>query len=450
MRNLGPGSQPGLAVDAGGTAYIAWNGPEIPSTLRFCRLPRNGSACASGLTTTIATAGDSLSRPFVTVSGGTVRIVSYRYPVSGPLVAGSYLYTSTNGGVTFSEGVRVGSVPFVDAIQGPGDTVSGVTDALSSGMVFQNVPLGGGSSGDAVAVLSTDSPYRGTVGLVDAATPLAVFTDGSDAAKFRRYVGTGSLNDAANWTQAVGIGTAAYPKLAGGPRGLYLSSGLGFRTIVVRKYNGTGFSAPLSLGGGDPPNQHLTQDASGRLHLVVDRGDADGLHLIHWVSDQDGAWRSVTVASQNPGVEGAFNGPRVAIAPDHIGFAVWQASSTRDIRIVPLGPDVPLPRPTLALTGHAKHAARKVVVTASGRLVAPTGVLQANACKGKLRVTVEKGDASLDSKTVAVDGQCRFDVRMSIRARAVGGADKLKLVARFSGNGALASSTTTRSVKVRG
>jgi hypothetical protein len=450
VRSLGPGNQPGLAVDDAGTAYVAWNGPENPSTLRFCKYPRGGSACA--LATTITTLGNSLTRPFVAVSGNTVRVVSYRYPLGSEVVAGSYLYTSTDGGSTFGPGLRVGSIPFFEAVPGPGDTMSGVTDAISTGMVFQSVPLGGGSAGDTAAVLSLpdDSPYRGSVGLVDAATPLAVFTNGSDAAKFRLYAGSGSVNDAASWTPAVAIGTAAYPKLAGGPSGLFMMAGNGLGKLFVRKYNGSGFSASVSMGPGSAPNHHIFQDASGRLHAVWELSDAAGLHLIHAVSDDGASWRSGAVAFQDPGVAGAFNSLRVAVAPDHIGVAVWQASSTGTIRIAAVGPDAPVSRPGLTLSGNAKHVGNKVEVTASGKLVLPSWVTPANGCEGNVKVTIKKAARVLETKTVAVNNQCRFRAEQKVGQGEVGGADRLKLVARFNGNYALASKTTSRTVRVRG
>ena len=75
---IGTGHKPGVAVDAAGTAYIAWYGGEsTSSSLQFCRLPRGASACAQR--GQIATSQDSLSRPFVTVSGSAVRIAQYRY-----------------------------------------------------------------------------------------------------------------------------------------------------------------------------------------------------------------------------------------------------------------------------------------------------------------------------------------------------------------------------------
>ena len=197
---IGHGFGPGLAVDAAGTAYIAWSGPENPAaSLQFCRLPRGATKC--DIAHAIAAPGTTTSRAFVTVSGSRVVVVQYRYPFTGTDVAGVYEFVSTDGGKSFGAGRVVGTIPFFEAVAGPGDTLSGVTDAVTGGMQFQNVPLGGGAAATS-ANLSVDHPYRGTVGLVDAATPLTVFTNGSDAARFRRYDGSGSLNDVSNWTRA--------------------------------------------------------------------------------------------------------------------------------------------------------------------------------------------------------------------------------------------------------
>ena len=69
--------------------------------------------------------------------------MQYRYPQSGPEPAGMYEFISTNGGATFGAGRRVGTIPFFEAVNGPGATLSGVTDANSGGGLFQNVPLDG-------------------------------------------------------------------------------------------------------------------------------------------------------------------------------------------------------------------------------------------------------------------------------------------------------------------
>ena len=68
---LGPGAMPGLAVDAAGTAYIAWSGPGSPASLQFCRLPRGATAC--DIRHAIVAPGTDDSRAFVAVSGSRRR-----------------------------------------------------------------------------------------------------------------------------------------------------------------------------------------------------------------------------------------------------------------------------------------------------------------------------------------------------------------------------------------
>ena len=72
---LGEGNEPGVTVDAAGTAYVAWvgNGAD-PTSLNFCRLPRGATACDVNQQLTVP--GTSLSRPFVVVSGARVDVIS--------------------------------------------------------------------------------------------------------------------------------------------------------------------------------------------------------------------------------------------------------------------------------------------------------------------------------------------------------------------------------------
>ena len=180
---IGTGHKPGVAVDAAGTAYVAWFGPEANTTsLNFCRLPRGAGAC--DVRTTIAAPGTTLSRPFVTVDGATVRVVSYRYGLTGARFDEIWQFTSADGGATFDAGHPVGIAPFDEAVRGPGDTLSVTTNAESTGLAVQNVPLDGSTAGTSQAILSADHPYNGTVGLAAPAL-VAVFADGSSNAQVR-------------------------------------------------------------------------------------------------------------------------------------------------------------------------------------------------------------------------------------------------------------------------
>jgi hypothetical protein len=341
---IGSGHSPGVAVDAAGTAYVAWYGLEPSNnSLHFCRLPRGASACAGQ--SVLSTTGNSLSRPSVVVSGARVSVVQYRYGAVGSEFNQVFLYTSLNGGDTFDAGTVVGYAPFDEAVPGPGDTLSLVTNAFQDGAVFQNVPLSGGSSGTARAFLGTDRPYNGTVALLNASTPLAVFASGSSDAAFRVYDGSGPLNDATNWTAEVGIGYADYPHLASGPAGLFLLHGTDAGGLMVRRWDGTTFpSGVLVASRGNDADAHLTQDAAGRIHAVWSSIEADGFHLVHAVSDDGVTWASGTLALQSDDLE---TRPRVATAPDHVGVAAWEsrAAGTPQIRVSALGPGAPPPPP---------------------------------------------------------------------------------------------------------
>jgi hypothetical protein len=340
---IGGGHSPGVAVDPAGTAYIAWYGLEPDNnSLHFCRLARGATACAGQ--SVLATTGNSLSRPAVVVAGARVSVVQYRYGAAGSEFNQVFLYTSLNGGDTFDAGTVVGYAPFDEAVQGPGDTLSLVTNAFQEGAVFQNVPLAGGSSGTARALLGADRPYNGSVGLLNAATPIAVFASGASDAAFRTYNGSGPVNDAANWTPAVGIGYADYPHLAGGPAGLFLLHGTEANGLVVRRWDGATFPAGVPIAtGADDANAHLFQDAGGRLHAVWSSIDATGFRLAHAVSDDGVTWSTGTLALQSDDLEMR---PRVAAAADHVGVAVWEsrAAETAQIRASALGPGAPVPQ----------------------------------------------------------------------------------------------------------
>jgi len=371
---IGTGHKPGVAVDPAGTAYIAWYGPESTVTsLHFCRLPRGASAC--DLSTTIAAPGTTLSRPFVTVDGATVRVVTYRYGLTGARFDQIWQFTSADGGATFDGGHAIGVVPFDEAVRGPGDTLSVVTSAFFEGLVVQNVPLDGSSAGESRGVLSSDHVYNGTIGLVNPATPLAVFADASGNAQLRRFAGPGSLNDPSAWMPAADIGYADYPRLAGGPAGLFLLSGTQQNALTVRKYNGTTFTAGTTIAAqGDDAQAHLTEDPGGRLHAVYGRGTATGLELDYATSDDGVRWRSGPLLVQ-PATAGV-GALRVAAAADHVGVVAWETASdgTSQIRVAAIGPtggaSPPVPGKSVAVGATSGTV---FVVSKSGKRTRLTG-----------------------------------------------------------------------------
>ena len=320
--SLGPGYNAGVTVDPAGTAYIAWVGPESNVTsLQFCRLPRGGAACdARGM---IATEGTSLSRPFLVVEGMTVQVLSYRYGLTGADFSSVFLFTSTDGGRTFAAGRRVGTVPFTAAALGPGRTVSLTTHAYQEGLAYQAVPLDPGAPAAATeAVLSTTHPYSGAVGL-EGTTPVVAFASGAGDAQLRSYLGTGDHNVAASWSPARDIGKGDRMHLAGGPKGLFLLA-QGAAGLEVRRYAADvfGTAAQIPNGTGELAQAHMVQDTTGRLHVLWPRIEASGVYLNHAASDNATAWQTGLVTTDE-----AFDGVRIALAPDQIGVAVWATSA---------------------------------------------------------------------------------------------------------------------------
>jgi len=368
---IGTGHKPGVAVDAAGTAYVAWYGPESNVTsLNFCRLPRGAGAC--DVRTTIAAPGTTLSRPFVTVDGATVRVVTYRYGLTGARFDEIWQFTSGDGGATFDAGHPVGIAPFDEAVRGPGDTVSVATNAESTGLAVQNVPLDGSTAGASEAILSADHPYNGTVALAGPGTLVAVFADASGNAQVR--TAAGAFNDAAAWTPPVDIGYADYPRLAGGPSGLFLLSGTQDNALVVRKWNGTTFGTGVKIADvADDAQAHLTQDPAGRLHAVFSRATAAGLELDYATSDDGTRWQSgALVTGANQGI-GSL---RAAVAPDHLGVAAWETptGTSSEVRVVGIGPEggqsPPVPGKSVAV---GLESGKVFVTSASGRRTRLTG-----------------------------------------------------------------------------
>ena len=366
---IGQGHVPGVAVDNEGTSYIAWNGTEFNASLNFCRLPRGAAACdRSG---PIATPGTSLNRPFVQVEGNVVHVVSYRYGFPTAPFDGVLLFTSTDGGASFGPGVLVGSVPFYDAVAGPGAGVSLITSAVTEGMLFQRVPTDGSSVGTQRANFGTTHPYLGTVALIDPNTPLAVFDSGSSMGVFRRYTGAGNINDPASWTPPQDIGYADYPHLAAGPSGVFLlSTDTPDRRLQVRRYLGdSGFGPPSPVGAapGESAQDYMTQDPGGQLHVLLPQITAEGSRLMHATSSDGTTWTQTQHTFEPLALQ-----TRAAVAADHTGFAVWESASNPPIiNVMPIsggagGPELGRRVTVRVVRGRVLVAGRRAPATIRG------------------------------------------------------------------------------------
>lgn len=447
--DLGPGTEAAVALDAAGTAYIAWNGLESGTTsLQFCRVPRNALAC--DLRSTVPAPAQTTERPFVTVSadGQTVRVLSWRFgPVPGDPAApfsAVYMFTSTNG-LPFGPGVRVGTAPFSDAALGPGSgSVSVATHANTNGGIYQRIPIDGSPAPTTNTVLLPAHPYGGAVGF-DGQRPLVVFENLSSEGVFRRWAGPADPNNAAAWEPAVSIGTFDYPHLASGAAGLFLLAQNPAGGLDVRRFNGSTFDPPVGLpNGSGGPSSHITEDPAGRLHAVWRRIAADGTHLEYATSDGGAAWKqgSVVIGPESIG------SLRVAAGGDHKGFAVWDTGAgSSQVRFLEIGPEppvaptvIPTPAPAAAPVAAAPKPAPSPVyrgavrpVKRSDRQASYTLTVPRNCVapgqrfnvtlgwkrkkrKGNLFVKVRRADFYLGAKRLRVDRKPPFVQTYTLQA----------------------------------
>ena len=318
---LGKGDLPGVAVDVSGNAYVAWRGASAQNVrpLMFCRVAKGASTCAARA---ISVPGTSQSQPFVFVVGTRVLVLESRNS------SDVFLLASTDGGATFGPARNLGQLGLLlDAVAGPGDTISLVA-TYAANLRFVNVAVDGTGPAPPFATLSPSGTSFdfAAVDLVGS-TPFVLLYDGNGNALWRRWAGSGDLNDAASWTAPSTRGyLGEEPGLAGGPLGLFASGRLGPTSTrpVVRRFVGSGFTAPTVI---EPTsaNPSIAQDAGKRLHAVY-----GGFDLEHAVSDNGTTWRVETLVRGASAVR-----PRLAATADHSGVVVY--SSSGDVRLARLG-----------------------------------------------------------------------------------------------------------------
>jgi hypothetical protein len=339
----GPGEHPTVAVDAAGTGYVAWNqrtGPNA-NVVRVCKVPRGASACTP-LATFAPEGEDILGHPFVfTGPNNALAVISNRCCFSEQPGSRTYLFTSPDGGATWSSPLLIGTLsPSGDAALGPDGAIDVVTDVTTGGIVFQHAPPATPPT-TAEALVGPQYEYGGTIAF-DGAIPIVAYFDidgtGASHVAFTRWSGGGDINDAATWSPPALIEPGDSTRLAGGPSGVFLMDQVGEpgqRQYLVRKLaSGTAsFGAPVKVGPAENGYMnHLAEDGGGMLHAVWRRNGAPA--TLRYATAPGGAnWNPPVDLVRDDNI---FN-LRAAAAPDHRGWVVYdQNNSEGQVRVAPL------------------------------------------------------------------------------------------------------------------
>ena len=433
----GQGDKPTLTIDAAGTAWVAWNQKvdALSNKVVVCRVPRGATACAATTSLTPGETGYAPPRIFVT-GPNQLALITTRCCYTGP--NRTQLYTSSDGGATWSAPVLAGSLDASgDAILGPGNAISVVTDTVTGGTNYQRVPLDGSAAPTTPTPIGTDE-YGGTIGYFSG-RPVVVYygfqSGGPYHLDFAAYSGTGDIATPATWSAQAPIGPGSAPRLAGGPSGLVLLSkqnddaGGGWET---RRFDGSAFGAPVALAGSKTINSggELTQDPSGRVLALW----KDGTTLKGSTSLGGGAFSSAKTYLSG---EAEYQGIEAQAAADGGGFAVWK--SVDDIRVYPLdlaGQGTPYSGPTrdtkdtvgdtvLTLTTP------KSCVAPGSRIVARLAVAKARVKNrstgtGRLKVKVSRVNFLVDGKLRVGDRRAPFAATLVIGALKAGSTHQVR------------------------
>jgi hypothetical protein len=299
------GNHPHVFLDGAGSAHIAFANPSgaAADTIRTCRLPRGGKACAASaaLSPSQPAAGNDpqsnqdFDGPYPMAVGNELLVVDSRCCNRVPTADGSfienpvYLYTSEDAGATFTgptdanpyAGIIGTQDPSGDAIVygGAVPSIGLISSVQTGGTIFQGVPAGSFTTATANLSLRPDKQDAsyGRLGL-DGTRPIAAFSDSSGTITVRDWTGNGSVNDASQWT-TLRITGADQPRIAGGPRGIALltepstsSGALSVRAI-----------APGGLSAGPP--QVLTKTPARFPTLSAD--PVSGMFTAAWINSSD-------------------------------------------------------------------------------------------------------------------------------------------------------------------
>jgi hypothetical protein len=321
---IGLGEAPGVAIDAAGTAHVAYNADytdALIQPLMYCAWPRGARTCTPR---PILSDGDSASAQPALVQAGPapneLTIVSAR----NRLVS----VHSVDAGATFAAPVDLGEGREFDGAFGPNGALA---------LAFYNSFRGRSLAGpvDGIVTLQPDYQVNSEVGF-SGALPVFVSGAASPGIAVSSWTGQGNPYDPATWAGPFKIGAANEFALAGGPRGLWLAyadfNHGGNTPIIARKFSGQRFGkahrVPVGRLGGGFVNGGLAlaQSPKGEMVAVWYRSPTD--KLMYSASRTGKTWTPARVLATGADLPSNI---QVALGADGRGLVVWDENSGDDL-----------------------------------------------------------------------------------------------------------------------
>ena len=322
------GEAPGVAVDAAGTAHVAYNGESdgAGQPLMYCAWPRGARNCTPRAIVSDG-AGPS-AQPALVQAGpaaGELTVVSQR----APIVA----VRSLDGGATFAPPAPIGFGTFFDGAFGPaGGLALGYYNTLRYRTLAGPADLNAGVTLNTGYGVNTETGFAG-------ARPVFVSGAASPGIAVSSWSGQGDVHDPAMWRGPFKIAESNDFALASGRRGLWLAyadfAHGGDEPLIVRKFSGQRFGRahriPAGrLGNGFANGVGFTQDATGRMVVIWNNGPRGRLE---YSASRTGArWTPARVLAT--GLPSRVFTLQVALGPDGRGLVVWDPLGGGDVKAV--------------------------------------------------------------------------------------------------------------------
>jgi hypothetical protein len=386
--SLGAGKLPDVLVDAAGTSHVVWTeevpagGSDVP---HYCRIPRGANACDNPNGTPFPPINVPFSADFdgpkIAQLGDGLVVLSHRYPAVVPHPDGqdrdrtTYMWTSADGGQTFTGPAIVGTSQINGDIAVVGDRIAVISDTVTGGTTAQL--LSGGVFDPTPILLGPgDAAYDGTIA-DDRGVPIAAFRDLNNVLTVRRFAGAGDVRDPGTWSAATLPGVQ--PSLATGPAGAWLqyrSALLGpWAVQPLQDAAPTGRAVQVSPDDGNTDDGELLQDASGRLRSMYVTSETLPERLVARTMEAGGGFGGAALVAQADDLSRL----RASMTADGGGISVFERSQggVRDIAASAFGTLSPTLQP-----GAGSRAGTGIPGGEAGCQLVKFGVVQARPRAG--------------------------------------------------------------------
>jgi hypothetical protein len=200
------------------------------------------------------------------------------------------LYTSTDGGKTFDDGVRVGSLSVATAALVGSNVVFGAGG--HDGAQVESITASAPTPPAAVTTALAPVSYEMAIGSY-AGGALVASEDESDATSVSYATSGSDFNSAASYTS---VGTFSHEGLIAFSGGALLTQQTtGKGELELRIFNGTSFGAEHVVPGdeddGGPVDYTVDQDPSGAIHVFAELA-RDGYNLLESTTTNGTSWSS--------------------------------------------------------------------------------------------------------------------------------------------------------------